>query len=113
MTRLRAIGVVETPERPGPGPMPEPLPPPPAAPGMAGAGILCSPPDRIAFDFGTIRIDRQRARSSRADNPVWGPPKTESSTRTIPIADVVVDVTAQAPAAFTQAIDLARRGFAA
>lgn len=25
MTRLRAIGVVETPERPGPGPMPEPL----------------------------------------------------------------------------------------
>ena len=25
MTRLRALGVVETPERPGPGPMPEPL----------------------------------------------------------------------------------------
>ncbi len=25
MTRLRAFGVVETPERPGPGPMPEPL----------------------------------------------------------------------------------------
>ena len=25
MSRLRAFGVVETPERPGPGPMPEPL----------------------------------------------------------------------------------------
>lgn len=55
-------------------------------PGVVGLTL-----DRIAFDFGTIRIDRQLARSSRAEHPVWGPPKTESSTRTIPIADVVVD----------------------
>lgn len=27
----------------------------------------------------------------RADNPIWGQPKTESSTRTIPVGDVVVD----------------------
>ncbi len=47
--------------------------------------------DRVAFDFGTIRIDRQLARSGRADNPVWGPPKTESSTRTIPVAEVVIE----------------------
>ena len=51
--------------------------------------------DRIAFDFGTIRIDRQLARSSRADNPVWGPPKTESSTRTIPVAAVVTEALTQ------------------
>jgi hypothetical protein len=31
----------------------------------------------------------------RAGNPVWGPPKTESSTRTIPVADVVVDAIKQ------------------
>lgn len=62
-----------------------------AGTGMRRGEILGLTLDRIAFDFGTIRIDRQLARSSRADHPVWGPPKTDSSTRTIPIADVVVD----------------------
>lgn len=62
-----------------------------AGTGMRRGEILGLTLDRIAFDFGTIRIDRQLARSSRVGSPVWGPPKTESSTRTIPVADVVVD----------------------
>lgn len=66
-----------------------------AGTGMRRGEILGLTLDRIAFDFGTIRVDRQLARSSRADNPVWGPPKTESSTRTIPIADVVVEAIAE------------------
>ncbi|CAN5533001.1 site-specific integrase [soil metagenome] len=61
-----------------------------AGTGMRRGEILGLTLDRIALDFGTIRVDRQLARSSRAGNPVWGLPKTESSTRTIPVAGVVV-----------------------
>lgn len=66
-----------------------------AGTGMRRGEILGLTVDRIALDFGTIRVDRQLARSSRAGNPVWGPPKTEASTRTIPVADVVVDAIKQ------------------
>lgn len=62
-----------------------------AGTGMRRGEILGLTLDRVAFDFGTIRVDRQLSRSSRADNPVWGPPKTESSSRTIPVGDVVLD----------------------
>jgi integrase len=62
-----------------------------AGTGMRRGEILGLTLDRVALDFGTIRVDRQLARSSRAGKPVWGPPKTEASTRTIPVADVVVD----------------------
>ena len=61
-----------------------------AGTGMRRGEILGLTLDRVALDFGTIRVDRQLARSSRAGNPVWGPPKTESSTRTIPVGDVVI-----------------------
>lgn len=66
-----------------------------AGTGMRRGEILGLTLDRIALDFGTIRIDRQLARSARADSPVWGPPKTESSTRTIPVADVVIEAITQ------------------
>lgn len=62
-----------------------------AGTGMRRGEILGLTLDRIAFDFGTIRVDRQLSRSSRADNPIWGRPKTEASTRTIPVGDVVLD----------------------
>lgn len=66
-----------------------------AGTGMRRGEILGLTLDRIAFDFGTIRVDRQLSRSSRAGSPVWGHPKTESSTRTIPVGDVVVDAIRQ------------------
>jgi len=66
-----------------------------AGTGIRRGEILGLTLDRIALDFGTIRVDRQLARSSRAGNPVWGPPKTESSTRTIPVADVVIEAIKQ------------------
>jgi integrase len=47
--------------------------------------------DRVAFDFARIRIDRQLSRTSRSDAVSFGPPKTESSTRVIPVARVVLD----------------------
>lgn len=66
-----------------------------AGTGMRRGEILGLTLDRVAFDFGTIRVDRQLSRSSRAGNPVWGPPKTESSSRTIPVGDVVLDAIRQ------------------
>jgi integrase len=66
-----------------------------AGTGMRRGEILGLTMDRVAFDFGTIRVDRQLTRSSRTDNPVWGPPKTESSSRTIPVGDVVLDAIRQ------------------
>jgi integrase len=66
-----------------------------AGSGMRRGEILGLTLDRIALDFGTIRVDRQLARSSRVGMPVWGLPKTESSTRTIPVGDVVVDAIKQ------------------
>ena len=47
--------------------------------------------DRVAVDFATIRVDRQLSRASRTGKPVFAMPKTPSSTRTIPIGQVVLD----------------------
>jgi integrase len=71
-----------------------------AGTGMRRGEILGLTLDRVALDFGTIRVDRQLARSSRAGKPIWGPPKTESSTRTIPVADVVIEAIKQHVAVF-------------
>lgn len=62
-----------------------------AGTGMRRGELLGLTMDRIALDFGTIRIDRQLSRSSRQGDPIWGPPKTDSSTRTIPVGAVVID----------------------
>jgi integrase len=61
-----------------------------AGTGMRRGEILGLTLDRIAFDFRTIRVDRQLARTSTYGTPVFGLPKTPASTRTIPVGDVVV-----------------------
>ncbi len=61
-----------------------------AGTGMRRGEILGLTLDRIAFDFGTVRVDRQLSRAARTGKPVFGPPKTPSSTRTIPVGDVVL-----------------------
>ncbi|MCW2756253.1 MAG: hypothetical protein JWQ32_3664 [Marmoricola sp.] len=62
-----------------------------AGTGMRRAELLGLTLDRVAFDFATIRVDRQLGRTSRSDAISFGPPKTESSTRTIPVAQVVLE----------------------
>jgi integrase len=62
-----------------------------AGTGMRRGEMLGLTLDRVAFDFATVRVDRQLARTSRADLVSFGPPKTESSTRTIPVAQVVMN----------------------
>ena len=61
-----------------------------AGTGMRRGEILGLTLDRISFDFRTIRVDRQLARTSSHGMPVFGLPKTPSSTRTIPVGDVVM-----------------------
>ena len=66
-----------------------------AGTGMRRGEILGLTLDRVAFDFATIRVDRQLSRTARTGKPVFGPPKTPSSTRTIPVADVVLQAIKQ------------------
>ena len=66
-----------------------------AGTGMRRGEILGLTVDRIAFDFGTIRIDRQLSRAARTGSPIFGLPKTPSSTRTIPVGDVVLQAIKQ------------------
>ena len=46
--------------------------------------------DRVSNDFGTIRVDRQLARHGSGDAVLFAPPKTDASTRTIPVAPLVL-----------------------
>jgi integrase len=62
-----------------------------AGAGMRRGEILGLTLDRVAVDFATIRVDRQLSRASRTGKPVFAMPKTPSSTRTIPIGQVVLD----------------------
>jgi integrase len=66
-----------------------------AGAGMRRGEILGLTLDRIAFDFGTIRIYRQLSLAARTGKPFFGPPKTPSSTRTIPVGDVVLEAIKQ------------------
>lgn len=61
-----------------------------AGTGMRRGELLGLTLDRISFDFRTIRVDRQLSRASRGDAPIFVLPKTPSSTRTIPVGDVVL-----------------------
>lgn len=71
-----------------------------AGTGMRRGELLGLTLDRVSFDFATIRVDRQLARTSRSDAVSLGPPKTESSTRTIPVAAVVLESICDHVAAF-------------
>lgn len=71
-----------------------------AGTGMRRGELLGLTLDRVAFDFATIRVDRQLSRMSRSDSVLFGPPKTESSTRTIPVAKVVLDAISDHIAAY-------------
>jgi integrase len=62
-----------------------------AGTGMRRGELLGLTLDRVAFDFATIRVDRQLGRTSRSDAVTFGPPKTAASTRTVPVAQVVLD----------------------
>ena len=62
-----------------------------AGTGLRRSELLGLTLDRVAFDFARIRVDRQLSRTSRSDAVSFGPPKTESSTRVIPVARVVLD----------------------
>ncbi|MGK2876723.1 MAG: tyrosine-type recombinase/integrase [Nocardioides sp.] len=71
-----------------------------AGTGMRRGELLGLTRDRIDLDAGVIRIDRQLARESRWNDPVWGPPKTDSSTRVVPIAPFVADAIREHEAEF-------------
>lgn len=62
-----------------------------AGTGMRRGELLGLTVDRVAFEFATIRVDRQLSRTSRSDAVVFAPPKTDSSTRTIPVAPVMLE----------------------
>lgn len=47
--------------------------------------------DRVDFLRREVRIDRQLAGTDDEGAPLFGPPKTDSSVRTVPLPDVVVD----------------------
>lgn len=55
--------------------------------------------DRVNFLRREVRIDRQLVRVQNGA-PVWGPPKTEASYRTIPLPAVVVEALQQHLAAY-------------
>lgn len=61
-----------------------------AGTGMRRGELLGLTRDRVADKFETILIDRQQARATTSSVPVFGPPKTASSHRTIHVAPVVI-----------------------
>jgi integrase len=71
-----------------------------AGTGMRRGELLGLTVDRVSYDFGTIRVDRQLARSATADRVVFASPKTEASTRTVPVADVVIEAIREHVATF-------------
>ena len=65
-----------------------------AGTGMRRGELLGLTLDRVSVDFGTIRVDRQLARSSTSDRVEFSAPKTQASVRTIGVADFVLDAVA-------------------
>jgi integrase len=62
-----------------------------AGTGMRRGELLGLTLDRVSQDFGTIRVDRQMSRKATAEQVIFVEPKTAASTRTIQVADVVLD----------------------
>jgi len=62
-----------------------------AGTGMRRGELLGLTIDRVAPEFGTIRVDRQLARSSTTERVSFAVPKTKASVRTIGVADFVLD----------------------
>lgn len=64
-------------------------------PFVAGSGLRYSEAfgltvDRVDFLRKTVRVDRQLVRRAKGGAPVFGPPKTPKSTRTVPVAEVTI-----------------------
>jgi len=75
----------------------------------AGAGLrqgeaLGLTVDRVDFLRRTLRVDRQLVTPARSQ-PHFAPPKSEASTRTVPLADVVVEALAAHVKAFSPGAD--------
>jgi integrase len=70
-----------------------------AGTGMRQGEVLGLTVDRIDFLRRTIRVDRQLV-SLKGQSPKLGPPKTESSMRTIPVPSLVIDALADHLARF-------------
>lgn len=66
-----------------------------ACTGMRRGELLGLTIDRVAEDFGAIRVDRQLSRKSTGKRPIFAPPKTTASVRTIPVAQIVLDTIEQ------------------
>jgi integrase len=65
-----------------------------AGTGMRRGELLGLSLDRVSVEFGTIRVDRQLARSSTSLHVEFAGPKTQASVRTIGVADLVLDAVA-------------------
>jgi len=62
--------------------------------GLAERYVAC-PLSTDAADFGTIRVDRQMSRRATSEQVIFVEPKTEASTRTVQVADVLLDAIAE------------------
>ncbi|KRF10921.1 tyrosine-type recombinase/integrase [Nocardioides sp. Soil796] len=62
-----------------------------AGTGMRRGELLGLTTDRIALDFGVIRVDRQAARRSTSEQVAFADTKTPASVRNIAVAQVVLD----------------------
>jgi integrase len=64
-----------------------------AGSGLRMGEVLGLSVDRVDFLRRTVRVDRQMF-SSVGEEPVFAPPKTKASDRTVPLRHVTVDVLA-------------------
>lgn len=75
-----------------------------AGTGMRPGELLGLTLDRVEFLRREVRVDRQLV-TKRGVGPVFGPPKTEASVRTIPIGQVVAETLAQHLERYSPGVD--------
>jgi integrase len=65
-----------------------------AGTGLRQGEVLGLTTDRVDFDKGTVRVDRQMVTPNKGE-PHFGPPKTAASNRTVPLPKSMADVLAE------------------